>query len=142
MKAILDTVRKLNRMFNHHAEPVFINTTTKTIDDRHAPSLKRNRIPAETIGEWIKGNYGFVHPDYPNLLFFAVDLVGSNEVLACCGPLPPFFTCSLCMYEKEITPESLSKHEFFHSVQLMLNPNIGFYEAEKWADVFEDLEFT
>lgn len=128
-------------MFNHFAEPVFINSETKEIDDSHAPSLRRNRISPELIGGWSKGNYGFVHPDHPNLLFFDIKLLESKEILACCGPLPPF-TCSFCNYEKEVTPESLAKHEFFHSIQLMLNPNISHYEAEKWADVFEDLELT
>lgn len=138
MKEILQTIRYLNAAFGHDAEPVFINTVTKEIDDRYAPSLRRHQIPPSDIGEWIEGNFGFVHPDYPNLLFFAVDRLEEPELFACCPELP-IFMCSLCGAKSDLTPKSLAQHEWIHSLQLRLNPYISHTTAERIADAFEDI---
>ena len=136
---ILKTIRELNRAFNHNAEAVFVNTITREIDDRHAPILKANRIDPKLIGRWIEKNYGYVHPAYPNLLFFAVDRF-NGELFTCCPTLPPILTCTLCNGEIDVTPQSLAQHEWIHSLQLLLNPHIGHHLAENVADDFEELD--
>lgn len=129
-------MRELNRAFNHYAEPIFVNTETGEIDAGHAPSFRKNPVPSKMVLDWMEGNYAFVHPDFPQLLFFAVDKIESPEVLACCDPLL-LFTCTLCSYENTVSPEGLARHEFIHSLQLRLNPYVSHYLAENIA---EDLE--
>lgn len=136
MREIVKLIRQLNRAFNHNAEVAFVNTETKEINVKHAPTLKKNPIAPDLIGKWMEGNYGFVHPDHPNILFFAVNKLEAHDIFACCDQ--DIFTCAVCGMEHEVTPESLARHEFVHSLQLRLNPRISHGLAE---DIADDLEF-
>lgn len=141
MQEIVKAVRDLNRAFNHNAEPIFVNTQTGEIDARNAPTFQKYPLADNLVLNWMTGNYGYVHPDYPNYLFFAVDLIGDPEILACCLP-PLFFSCVLCKSETEVSGTNLARHEFIHSLQLRLNPNISHGLAEGVADVFEIMDLV
>lgn len=136
-------------MFHANAEIVFVDMTRKSINDRLAPTFRRDRLDPNVIGSWMNTpgpNVGVVHPSFPTVMFFAVDRLDASQGYACCGdPADIVFTCSTCGnhgFNKDITPRSTAKHEFFHVIQLRNNPYIGHHEAEKWADVFEDIDLN
>lgn len=141
MKEILQTIRDLNRAFGHNAEPVFVNTETREIDSSHSPTFRANPVSTDLVFNWMEGNFGYVHPDYPNLLFFAVDRLGDPAVFTCCG-IPLLFACSTCGEVHPISPRSLANHEFIHSLQLRTNPRISHADAEKTADELELMDLV
>ena len=141
MQDIIETVRYLNRAFNHNAEVVFVDLANQTVNDRYASSFRRSGYPPSQVLKDADGNYGFVNPNYPNILFFTLDYFNSDVLTrcACEGELPvvPLFTCNFCSTVGPVVPRDVAQHEFFHSLQQRLKPGISKYEAEKYALWFE-----
>lgn len=141
MKEILQTIRELNRAFGGNAEPVFVNTETREIDASYSPTFREKPVPADQIFNWMNGNFGYVHPDYPTLLFFAVDRLGDPAIFNCCG-IPLLFACGICGESHLISPRSLANHEYIHYLQLRANPHISHTLAEKTADELELMDLV
>lgn len=148
-REIVEAVRDLNRAFGHNAEIVFVDLANHQIDSAYAPSFRRSGYPVEQVLRDAEGNYGFVNPDYPSILFFTIDYFNA-DLLTSCGcpdeelPFPagaifalPLFCCNHCSDVGLVTPKDVAEHEWAHSLQLRLNPSVSKYRAEQGALWFE-----
>ena len=143
MRDIIESVRHLNRAFNHNAEIVFVDLANQTVNDRYSSSFRRSGYSNDQVLKDADGNYGFVNPKYPNILFFTLDYFNSDLLTRCAcegeGELPvfPLFTCNFCSTIGPVAPRDVAQHEFFHSLQQRLKPGISRWEAEQYALWFE-----